>query len=135
MCHLRYAEVELMIANRHIIVVYCVHHINDIFTLRDRPQRPPARKVAARHHTHVGGCLQNVVALTRYLGIAVNGAMYIVIVQNDNVLQFNFGQLWLRRETHYREQYGKCKEYCAEKFHRCKNFYDSVQNYVFLFNL
>ena len=85
--HTRNAIVELMVAQRHGIVVHQLHDVDDVLSLRNG-----TRRVALQEITHTDGTsvcrirLVDGIAQSGHLLIAVNAAVHVILVQNHNAL-------------------------------------------------
>ena len=87
--------VELMIAERDIVISDLVHYIDGIHTVRNGYQRAALRKIAQRKYIDVRSLAQHLFFQSSHLGIAYHVSVYIVIEKNDNVFLFDFDGLYV----------------------------------------
>lgn len=79
-------EVELMVADGHIVVTHGVHQSDDIAAMGDGPHHRPREEVARGDNADVGSLGGNPVAQTCDDRIAVDGAMRVRLIEDDDVV-------------------------------------------------
>ena len=86
MLHLRNRVVELVVADRKVIVADSVHDAHNGFTASQTADGIALGKVAAADQSDVGRLLTFEVTLTGKFGIALNGAVDVVLVEDNDRL-------------------------------------------------
>ena len=85
--HAGHAVVELVVAQGDGIVAHVLHEVDDVLAVGDGSRQVTLQEVASAHHRHEA-CVatHDGVAQALHLGIAVDAAVYIVLVKDDDRL-------------------------------------------------
>ena len=83
----RHAIVELVVAQRDGVVVHQFHDVGDVLALGDGARGVALQEVATTDGTDIGRILRrDGIAQTSHLRIAVDAAMYVVLIEDHNAL-------------------------------------------------
>ena len=87
MCH---GVVKLMVTERDGIVVHGAHYIRDVLATGNGTCCTALYVVSTADHCHESGIGYRITQACQFL-VSVNGAVYIVLIENDNAFLRCFG--------------------------------------------